>query len=710
MTGLFAHATRWRAERALARGRSDSALRLYRRLAGHRGAHPSDRLRCARMLEEQGDRAGSIHLLQVWVAEAPGPELRQQLAEALMRAGRHAESAEHWAALVHEGALPPETLLQLGAAIADQGAVGRAEGMFSDSFHGSDDPELRCAAWRHYAAMAEAAGRHDTALERWKLLSAFAPLEEGDWRHVGTLAARLGEAETVREAAAQLADPDDRAALRQLLADREQDWAAARRATADRLALAAPGSDDEAQLCRSLVRYAVRAGDDRSAVRAFLDFRRRDPEAVATEATVVVQAAQALRRMGRPARAEAVLRAHLAARSEGGEAADPRADLFLAELLMARGARLEAIAALDRAALGAPDAAAGAASPAPARPPLEAALEARRIRLWAHIASAEGAHREAAELFRASNGTGHATEASALREVEAWAALGETRERSLALRRGLGRFPASLGLARHAALFAEEEGDWESAAQAWGHCAERHPDETRVAHRFALALLEARRPYHFLSVVEALPDAQPVRDDPQGAQAPGGREGAEGAEGATFDARLVAAYLRLLRAQGEGHDADLAALERLARSPDERAAVARFAARAARAPVATAPSEPAAGAVMAAEADAATEVGSGAETFAVSRVPAAAEPRPTMSVGLAPERARGDPASSMHGAARAAAHAALEAGAAGQADAAQARQRPDGRGRPRVHADRGWPEARPPRAAPGVPGTAPGGA
>jgi tetratricopeptide (TPR) repeat protein len=223
MISLFAHATRWRAERALARGRSDSALRLFRRLAARRGARPSDRLRCASMLEEQGDRAGAIHLLQVWVTEATGPELRQQLAEALMRAGRHAESAEHWAALVHDGALAPETLLQLGAAIADQGGVGRAEGLFSDSFHGSDEPALRCAAWRHYAAMAEAAGRHDTALERWKLLSAFAPLEEGDWRHVGTLAARLGDAETVREAAAQLADPDDRAALRQLLADRQQD-------------------------------------------------------------------------------------------------------------------------------------------------------------------------------------------------------------------------------------------------------------------------------------------------------------------------------------------------------------------------------------------------------------------------------------------------------------------------------------------------------
>ncbi|MEE4118540.1 MAG: hypothetical protein V2I65_05960, partial [Paracoccaceae bacterium] len=66
MISLFAHATRWRAERALARGRSDSALRLFRRLAARRGARPSDRLRCASMLEEQGDRAGAIHLLQVW--------------------------------------------------------------------------------------------------------------------------------------------------------------------------------------------------------------------------------------------------------------------------------------------------------------------------------------------------------------------------------------------------------------------------------------------------------------------------------------------------------------------------------------------------------------------------------------------------------------------------------------------------------------------
>jgi len=411
--------------------------------------------------------------------------------------------------------------------------------------------------------MAEAAGRHETALERWKLLSAFAPLEAEDWRHIGTLAARLGQRETVHEAVAHLADREDGAALRQLLAEREQDWAAARRAAAERLGRT-PSADGRAELYRSLMRYAARAGDDRGVVRAFFEFRRHLPRAMAREPDAAVQAAQALRRLGRPAFAAAVLRTYLARRGTD----DARPDMLLAELLLGQGRRAEARALLDAAQ------------------PADAAGTARLTRLRGHLAWAGGERRKAARLFRASNATGHATEPSALREVEAWAALGDTRERSLALRRALAAFPDSLALTRHAALFAEEEGDWKSAVQAWGHCAERHPDDPEVAHRFALALLEARRPYHFLSVTENLvTGAEQGGDDADAPGSPGQDATAARSPGqaATFHGRLVAAYRLLLRDHELDATAQSAALAGLARDEADRAALARFRDRATRA-------------------------------------------------------------------------------------------------------------------------------
>ncbi len=553
MIVLLAPLARRRAERALVAGRTATALRLYRRLARRARAARGDRLRCADLLESNGEANEAIRLLESWAGADPA--LRHRLAEAQMRAGRHEEGARTIAALVREGALPPAALLHLGATLAEQGDTLRAEGFFSDSFHGAEEPEIRRAAWRHYAAMAEAAGRHETALERWKLLSAFAPLEAEDWRHIGTLAARRGERETVREAIAQLPDPEDVAALRQLLAEREQDWDAARCAAEDRLRLAS-SDDDRAELYRTLMRYAVRAGDDRGAARAFFAFRRHVPGLAGRESNAVVQAAQALRRLGRPASAEAVLRAHVAQQ----ETDDARPALLLAEVLLGQGRRAEARTLLDSAQ------------------PKDRAEMARLTRLRGYLAWAEGARLEAAGLFRDSNVTGHATEPSTLREVEAWATLGDTRERSLALRRALADFPDSLPLTRHAALFAEEEGDWESAVKAWGHCAEHHPDDREVTHRLALALLEARRPYHFVSVADDLaPDEE--RGD-EGARAP-----EEPAPSATFHGRLVAAYRRLLRDPGWDATDESAALAQLANDEADRAALERFRERAARASV-----------------------------------------------------------------------------------------------------------------------------
>ena len=551
MIALLARLRRIRAERALAAGRDGAALRLYRRLAQSRRASADDRLRCVDLLERSGAGADAIRLLEDWLRESPEPALRQRLATALIRAGRHEAAARLWAGLVHEGAAPPEALLQLGAAIAAQGGTAQAEGMFSDSFHGAEDPAIRRAAWRHYAAMAEQEGRHETALERWRLLAAFAPLEPEDWRHVGTLAARLGEQETVAEATTHLADPDDRAALRQLLAESRQDWTAAREAAAERLARALPAQAPE--LRRSLLRYAVRDGDDRGAVRAFFALRRRDAGAVGGEPTAVMQAAQALKRLAKPALAEALLRAHLARRT----VCDPRLYLLLAEIRLTRHDPAGAAALLERTA------------------PEEPALAARRERLRGHVAAARGQPAEAACRFRRANRAGPATEATLLREVEAWRAAGAPRERSLALRRALARLPGSLPLARQAALFAEEQEDWQSAARAWGHCAERHPQAAEPALRHALALLEAGRPYHFLSLAERI-----AADGPMAA-APGGEE--------TFDARLVAAYRRLLHDPGGDHAAELPALAGLVGGARDRDTLARFRLRAERAAALHAP-------------------------------------------------------------------------------------------------------------------------
>jgi hypothetical protein len=498
-------------------------------------------------MEAQGDRAGALRALAHWIRAAPDAELRRQMADMLIRDGRAEEGGRLLAELVQEGAAPPEALLRLGRAMAEQGAPELAEGMFSDSFHGTDVPALKRAAWRHYAAMAEAAGRHETALDRWKLLASFTPLETDDWRHIGTLAARLGDVETVATALAQLADPDDRDALRQLLAEGRQDWADAGRAASDRLARALP--TDVAELCRTRIRYALRAGDDREAVRAMFSFRRRDPEAVGGEPTAVMQAASAFRRLGKPRGAEALLRAHMASR----DAVDPRLDLLFAELLLAQGRRAEAASALDGVEIGDP------------------ALAARQERLRGHLAFAAGDRAAAARHFRAANTGGWPTESSSLREVQAWEALADRGQRSLALRRGLGAFPESTSLSREAARFAEEEGDWRSAAAAWAHCAARQPGDRAVSCRQALALLEGGRPYHFLSLADRLVDAAEAE-----------RSAAFGQAGSPFHEALVGSYRRLLREPSAAYGRDLHALADLARTHAERAALARFEARAAR--------------------------------------------------------------------------------------------------------------------------------
>ena len=565
MIGPLRYLARRRAERALARGRTDTALRRLRRLAAGRRARPADRLRLAAVLDALGDRAGAIHLLERWAERSAPPAVHQRLAETLIRAGRHADGAAIWARLIESGEISARTMFQLGTAMAERGLAGRAQSLLSDSFQAAEDVHLRREAWRHYAAVAEAAGRHDVALERWQLLAEFAVPTPGDWRHIATLAARVGEADKVQRALHHLADPDDRAAVRQLLAETQRDWAAAFRFAGMRLMWAPPGA--AAELYRRRVGYAQHLGDDRQLLRAAFAYRRAEPDAFAADPDCALPAAYALRRLGKRRGVIALLALHRAARLATGDAPSTtgiEADILFAETLLEAGAPGASRAVIDSVASQTPH------------------LAFRIARLSGHLAWAAGDKPRAAGCFHRANATGQGTPATFLREAEAWQAAGATKERSLALRAGLARFPADRALAHHAARFAEEARDWESAAQAWGHAAAHHPSDRIARRRQSIAALEAGRPHVFLALTEDGPE--------EGAPPPSVEEAprdASGAGEAAFDLALISAYRQLLEAP-ETAGAAYCVLANAAADAQQRAAVERFRARCARADAALA--------------------------------------------------------------------------------------------------------------------------
>jgi hypothetical protein len=211
--------------------------------------------------------------------------------------------------------------------------------------------------------------------------------------------------------------------------------------------------------------------------------------------------------------------------------------------------------AADRAAA---EAAAILSDMDPADPRLaDPRLAGRRARLLATLASRRGAVSEAAQLFRTANLGPASSEATSLQEVAAWTRLGDVKGRSLAIRNGLARFPESAALLAEAARFAEEEGDWASAASAWGRHAELAPGDRDATAAHALALLEAGRPHRFLEAADALglgaagcgpglPQAPGNRCRPQHASAGAAAPGHDAVAPPGLPERLVALYARLL--------------------------------------------------------------------------------------------------------------------------------------------------------------------
>ncbi|MEM7669356.1 MAG: circularly permuted type 2 ATP-grasp protein, partial [Pseudomonadota bacterium] len=195
------------------------------------------------------DRFASGHLRRT------GRDLLSRVADEVFWLGRNAERAENTLRILNvalrrhlsgnRADASPDVLCDLLAIKSAKAAGAPWFDGFRDSVHAlvnsEDEPwglpaavrALRSGAVRARTAVSEESWRYIDQLcsdPRWDAgldLNRPADLLRMISDHLGTLAARLGEAGAVAEATAHLPDPDDRLALRHLLAETTEDWAAA---------------------------------------------------------------------------------------------------------------------------------------------------------------------------------------------------------------------------------------------------------------------------------------------------------------------------------------------------------------------------------------------------------------------------------------------------------------------------------------------------
>jgi predicted Zn-dependent protease len=131
-----------------------------------------------------------------------------------------------------------------------------------------------------------------------------------------------------------------------------------------------------------------------------------------------------------------------------------------------------------------------------------AGKDARFARLEGHYALHRKDWAKVARSFVTVNASQLANANTRLQESTAYFHLGDVRNLSLSLRNGLAHFPDDLPLLELAAVFAEREGDWESASQAWGKALSVDATSRRIAIKYGLACFEAGKPHHSMKMLE----------------------------------------------------------------------------------------------------------------------------------------------------------------------------------------------------------------